>query len=82
MQTCQVLKNINIMREAGRGRVSKLAPTAHMLPSAKVRVFCRESFPRKFYIFHLGKRYLRHSETMKQQINLGEGKTKEDILEI
>ena len=80
MQTCQVLKNI--IREAGRGTVSRLASTAQRWPSAKVRVFCRGSFPRKFYIFHLGKRYLRHSETMKQQINLGEGKTKEDILEI
>ena len=76
VQTCQVLKNI--MREAGT-RISRLALNAEMWPSAQVRVFCRgrgASSPRKFYIFYLGKCYL------KQQITPGLGKTKGDISEI
>ena len=77
VQTCQVLKNI--MREAGT-RISMLALNAEMWPSTQVRVFCRgrggASFPRKFYIFYLGKCYL------KQQITPGLGKTEGDISQI
>ena len=38
--------------------------------------------PKKILYFYLGKRYLQHSETMKQQITPGLGKTKGNISEI
>ena len=57
---------------------------ANVAKCCKVQVFCRglgASCSRKFYIFYVGKCYLRHSETMKQQITPGLEKTKGDISE-
>ena len=72
------------MREAGP-RISRLAPNAQMWPSAVRREFFVRiwgKLPKRISYFYLGKRYLRHAETMKQQITPALGKTKGDISEI
>ena len=69
----------NIMREAGP-RISRLV--CQVWPSVVRCEFFKGKLPKKMLYFHLGKRYLWHSETMKQQITPDLGKTEGDISEI
>ena len=78
---CQVLKN---MWEAGL-RITSPALNAQMwLSVVRCEFFVGVwgKLPKKILYFYLGKCYLQFSETMKQQITPGLGKTKGDISEI
>ena len=86
LQTCQVFKNIRWEYSyMGRGYIRLACPecanVAKIEPKPKGVSFLgglSASFPRKFNFFILEK----HSETIKQKITSGVGKTKRDISEI